>query len=172
MRMVWIAAVLAALVGASGLAVKAQAAATTKIAVFNFELEDKSAGAGIIAADERDTRYLSEATAQAGRMLADTKRFALVDTTKVDLSTVGQYGLRNCGGCEAGIARKLGAQFALLGVVTRVNRTEHTLSIRVVDAASGQVVATGFTDLRMGANYAWPRSVKWLMEKQILAVKQ
>ncbi len=157
---------------ASSLAVRAEEAAATKIAVFDFELEDKSAGGGIIPPDEHDIRYLGEATAQAIRMLTETKRFSIVDTKNADVTAVGQFGLRNCGGCEAGIAQKLGAQFTLLGVVTRVNRTEHTLLIRIVETASGQLVATGFTDLRMGANYAWPRSAKWVMENRILAVKK
>lgn len=165
MRMVWIAGLAATL--SAGLA-QAQEAAKPTIVVFDFELEDKSAGAGIIPPDERDMRYLSEATLQAGTMLAETKRFDVVDTKGADFSAAGKFGLRNCGGCEAGIANKLGAKFALVGVVTRVNRTEHTLLIRIVDTANGQVVANGFTDLRMGANYAWPRSAKWVMAHRIL----
>jgi len=170
MRAPWIAGLLVATLS-TGLA-QAQEAAKTTIAVFGFELEDKSAGAGIIPPDEHDLRYLSEATSQAGRMLAATQRFEVVDTKRADLSAAGEFGLRNCGGCEAGIANKLGAKFALLGVVTRVNRTEHTLLIRIVDTTSGQLVANGFTDLRMGANYAWPRSAKWVMANRILKAGQ
>jgi hypothetical protein len=76
--------------------------------------------------------------------------------------------LRNCGGCESKIAKQHGASLALLGVVTRVSRTEHTMFIRILDAETGNPVSQGFTDLRMGANYAWPRSVKWLMTNRIL----
>lgn len=157
---------------AMAMAVQAQDAAPAKIAVFDFELEDRSAGAGIIPPDEYDIRYLAESKDQAEHMLADSKRFTLVDTKDADLSATQQFGIRNCNGCEAGIARKLGAQQAMLGVVTRVNRTEHTMFIRILDVDSGKIVARGFTDLRMGANYAWPRSVKWVMEKQILAEKK
>ena len=57
----------------------------------------------------------------------------------------------------------------MVGVLTRVNRTEFTLQILVRDARSGAVVSNNFTGLRMGANYAWPRGVKWLMENRILA---
>ena len=42
-----------------------------KIAVFDFELEDKSAGAGIIPQDSFDTRYLAEATEEAKRLLVE-----------------------------------------------------------------------------------------------------
>lgn len=141
----------------------------TSVAVFPFELEDKSAGAGIIAPDARDIRYLAETTDEAKRHVAASGRYQLVDTSAVDLGTVAKYGIRNCDRCEAGVARKLGADQAMLGVVTRVNRTEFTLFIRVIDARTGQIVSADFTGLRMGANYAWPRGAKSLLGKRLAA---
>ncbi|MEQ1955228.1 DUF2380 domain-containing protein [Mesorhizobium yinganensis] len=141
-----------------------------RIAVFDFELEDKSAGAGIIAQDEHDTKYLAEATQKARDMLS-AAGYTIVDTKGADLDAAKKFGIRNCGGCEAPAALKLGGDQAMLGVVTRVNRTEYTLFIRVLDARSGEQVSNNFTNLRMGANYAWPRGVKWLMDKQVLAAK-
>jgi hypothetical protein len=41
--------------------------------------------------------------------------------------------------------------------------------IRVVDAGTGARVAAGYTGLRMGANYSWPRGAKWLMERRVMA---
>ena len=41
--------------------------------------------------------------------------------------------------------------------------------IKVVDAGTGTPVAAGYTGLRMGANYAWPRGAKWLMERRVMA---
>jgi len=52
--------------------------------------------------------------------------------------------------------------------VCRVNRTEYTLQILVRDTQSGAAISNDFTGLRMGANYAWPRGVKWLMEHKLL----
>jgi hypothetical protein len=56
----------------------------------------------------------------------------------------------------------------MIGIIARVNRTEYSLQIIVKDAQSGAVLSNDFTGLRMGANYAWPRGVKWLMEHKIL----
>lgn len=138
------------------------------IEVFPFELEDKSAGAGIIPPDEHDRRYLSESTQLAKDMLSKSGRFRVIEVPAEDEQAVAPHGLRNCGGCEGEIAKGHGASLGLLGVVTRVNRTEHTMFIRILDAETGKPVLEGFTDLRMGANYAWPRSVKWLMTNRIL----
>jgi len=138
------------------------------IEVFPFELEDKSAGAGIIPPDDYDRRYLTEAAKVAKDMLSQSGRFTVIDVPALGEPEAAPHGLRNCGGCEGQIAREHGASFALLGVVTRVNRTEHTLFIRILDAQTGKAVAQGFTNLRMGANHAWPRSAKWLMTNRIL----
>ena len=146
---------------------QAQQTKPMSIEVFPFELEDKSAGAGIIPPDDRDRRYLSEAAQVARDMLSRSGRFTVVDAAPPD-ELAAPHGLRNCGGCEGRIAKEHGASLALLGVVTRVNRTEHTMFIRILDAETGKPVSVGFTDLRMGANYAWPRSVKWLMTNRIL----
>lgn len=138
------------------------------IQVFPFELEDKSAGAGIIPLDEHDRRFLSESAQVAKDMLVQSGRFTVIDGPAGDEQAAVPHELRNCGGCEGQIAKEHGASLALLGVVTRVNRTEHTMFIRILDAETGSPVAEGFTDLRMGANYAWPRSVRWLMTNRIL----
>ncbi|QJP16975.1 DUF2380 domain-containing protein [Starkeya sp. ORNL1] len=139
-----------------------------RIAVFDFELEDHSAGSGIIAEDPHDAQYLSQATDEARRMLAASGRFVLVDT-KGAVTGAEANSLRNCDGCAAAIAGRLGAEQAMIGVVTRVNRTEYTLLIRITDASTGATVSNSYTNLRMGANYAWPRGVKWLMDNQLLA---
>ena len=159
--------VLATLLMSAGTLAHAQQTAPMSIEVFAFELEDKSAGAGIIPPDEHDRRYISESTQMAKDLLAQSGQFTVVDAPAPD-EQAAPHGLRNCGGCEGRIAKEHGASLALLGVVTRVNRTEHTMFIRILDAETGRPVSEGFTGLRMGANYAWPRSVKWLMTNRIL----
>ncbi len=145
-----------------------QPTTSMSIEVFPFELEDKSAGAGIIPPDAYDRRYLAEAATVTKDMLSQSGRFAVIEVPALDEPEAAPHGLRNCGGCEGQIAKEHGASFALLGVVTRVSRTEHTLFIRILDAQTGKAVAQGFTNLRMGANHAWPRSAKWLMTNRIL----
>jgi len=140
----------------------------TKIAVFDFELEDTSAGGGLIPPDSYDIQYLGQSTEQAKRLLTESGRYELVRTDQADLTATKQHGIRNCGDCEGKIAQQLGSHQAMLGVITRINRTEYTLLIKITDAQTGSVISTSYTNLRMGANYAWPRGVKWLMENQVL----
>jgi hypothetical protein len=141
------------------------AADPIKIAVFDFELNDRSAGGGVIAQDEIDTENLRKSTEEARRMLAASGRYGIVDTSSVAASVTSAGGIQHCNGCEGPLARQLGAAQSMVGIVTRVNRTEYALQILVRDAETGAVLSNEFTGLRMGANYAWPRGVKWAMER-------
>ncbi|MEI9902522.1 MAG: DUF2380 domain-containing protein [Hyphomicrobium sp.] len=144
--------------------------APVKLAVYGFELKDFSAGGGIIAPDQRDATYLGEATEEAKRQLAQSGRFALVDMSPAqDDGPVKTHQMTSCDKCIGPITRKLGADQAVIGTITRINRTEYTLLIQFFDAQSGEPVANYYTSLRMGANYAWPRGVTWLMRNRILA---
>jgi Protein of unknown function (DUF2380) len=136
-----------------------------KIAVFDFELEDKSAGGGIIPVDEKDLAYLKQSTEEARRLLSESGRFEVIDT-----SGVSERNLASCGRCEGPLAQKLGAERAMIGLVTRITRTEYTIQLRVVDAATKETISTAFTGLRMGANYAWSRGVRSLINNRILAI--
>jgi hypothetical protein len=165
-------ALLAALLGSPGSQVAAQNSAgqpAVKIAVFDFELQDSSGGGGIIAQDAHDTRYRAEATEMAERLLVESGRYSLVETDDAGIEAEAPRGMRNCDGCEAPAAQKLGAEQAMIGVVNRIGRAEYTLLIRVSDAETGEVLSNDFTNLRMGSNDSWPRAVRSLMRQRMLA---
>lgn len=138
------------------------------IVVFDFEMMDTSAAAGIIPADELDAKYLAEATEVAKSYLQAQGAYKIVDTKPASAEIAEAGGLLNCNGCEAAIASKLGGELAMTGIVNRISRTEYEMLIKVVDAGTGARIAGGYTGLRMGANYSWPRGAKWLMERRVM----
>lgn len=145
-------------------------ASPIKIAVFEFELEDFSAAAQAKSAAP-ESSYLVQATDEAEQQLRASERYTVVDATHSDISAAKGQGLRNCGGCEARIAQSLGADEALIGVVTKISVTEYTVRFRVSDARNGELISIYSTDLRMGADYSWSRGVRWLMQNRMLASK-
>jgi hypothetical protein len=145
--------------------------APIKIAVFDFELEDFSA-AGTTVAGPNDTKYLAQATEEAKRMLAESGRYNIVDTAGADLAAAQGHGLRNCRGCDAAIAAKLGADQDMIGVITKISMTEYTVTVQVSDARKGAVIETFTTGLRIGAGYSWVRGVTWLMKNHVLASRE
>jgi hypothetical protein len=143
-----------------------------KIAIFGFELDDRSAGGGISGQDAIDTENLQRSTQEARRMLSASGRYAIVDTSGVADEVAAAGGIQHCDGCDGPLARKLGADQSMIGVFARVSRTEFTLQILVREANTNAVISNDFTGLRIGANYAWPRGVKWLMDNKILPARR
>jgi hypothetical protein len=66
---------------------------------------------------------------------------------------------------------KLGADQALIGVVTKISMMEYVVKFQVTDARKGELVSSFTTGLRMGADYSWSRGVRWLMKNRMLAPK-
>src|SRR5580658_10540515 len=151
------------LVAALTPALRAQAAGapSVKIAVFDFELEDVSAaGAASMGDAAGDSTRMHAVTEEARRVLAQSGRFSIVDTSGVDA--------RPCDGCDAAIALKLGAERSLIGVVTRVAKTEYYVSLRFTDTGTGKVIdeqSAFFT----GADDAWASGVRMLLKHGVLA---
>ena len=151
-------------------AAPARADEPVKIVVFGFELDDQSAA--VTGQDAVDGENLRASTEEARRMLAASGRYSLIDPASRASELTASGGVRHCDGCEARFARALDADQSMAGIVTRVSRTEYTLQIVVRDAATGAILSNTFTGLRMGANYAWPRGVRWLMDNRILAAQR
>jgi Protein of unknown function (DUF2380) len=152
-----------------GLGTNAGSSPLTKIAVFDFELEDFSAAAGLIPASAEDAGQLKRATEEVRRLLAQAEGYSVVEAGRADNASGKAPELRNCNGCEAALAGKLGAAQSLLGIVTRISRTDYAVTFKVRDARTHEVIAAVQTDLRMGASDSWNRGAAWLVKNRLLA---
>ncbi|WP_207482929.1 DUF2380 domain-containing protein [Arenibaculum pallidiluteum] len=169
-------AAAAALLSAACLAApraEAAAPAPVAIAVFDFEMEDFSAGASSSGASQADAGHLSSVTDEVRRILAQSGRYRLVDVGRAGSgeSAAGAAAkaraLRHCGGCDAEIARTLGAEQSFVGVVRRISRTEYLVWFQIRDARSGAVVLDGNSGLNMGADYSWIRGAGRLVRARL-----
>lgn len=147
---------------------KADAQPQIKLALFNFELEDFSGGAGVIPESDDDRLQLKRATNDVRKLLIDSGRYSIVDVSGLDAAPVKAAELRKCNGCDAELARSLGADQSLLGIVTRITRTDYAVTFRLRDAKTGAAVDVEQTDLRIGANYSWNRGATWLIQRKLL----
>jgi len=140
-----------------------------KLAVFDYELLDVSGGAGVIPESEDDRKFLADAAAETRRLAARSGRYDIVELGKPEQGPVAQHKLHDCDGCDAAIARQLGADQSLLGIVTRITRTDYAVTYKLRDARTGKVIDVEQTDLRIGANYSWSRGAAWLIENRLLS---
>jgi len=148
--------------------VPAVGAAPIGVAVFDFELEDTSAGASLPGEAASDVANLADATSGVRELLAQSGRYHVVDVGSANAEAVKAHALHDCGGCDAEIAMQLGADQSLVGVVRRVSRTEYTVRFQLRDSRTRAVVSEGDSGLRMGANYSWKRGAVRLISDRLL----
>jgi hypothetical protein len=153
----------------AALPVSADTSTPIKLAMFDFELEDLSAGASSTGETPHDSDRLTHVTEEVRQLLARSGRYHLVDVATADTAAATAHTLRDCDGCEAAIAQKLGAEQSFVGVVRRISRTEYVVRFQIRDAQSGAVVSDGNSGLRMGADDSWSRGAVRLIKDRLLA---
>jgi len=161
------------LCAAWSIAFSASAAVPTpiKLAIFDFELEDFSAGAASTGQTSSDTARLASVTDEVRQLFAQSGRYHLVDVGNVDAAAAKAHTLRECDGCDALIALKSGAEQSFVGVVKRISRTEYTVRFQIRDARTGAIVSDADSGLRMGADNSWSRGAARLIKDRILETR-
>lgn len=152
----------------AGLLAAGAASAPIPLAIFDFELEDFSPTEPSAGTPSADAQHLANVTEKVRQLFAQSQRYKLIDVGGVDAPAAKSHTLRDCDGCEANIALKLGAEQSLVGVVSRISRTEYVVKFHIRDARTGAIVANGDSGLRMGADYSWSRGAARLLKDQVL----
>ena len=119
-----------------------------KLAVFDLELDDFSAGGPLAGESAEETARLRRVTALAREQLAKSGLFELVDTSASSDESLKAHWLRKCNGCEADIARALGADMSFLGFFRKISVMEQNLEFRIRDARTGELMNVSQTDYR------------------------
>jgi hypothetical protein len=167
------ALVLAALLGMAqlpGAAVSADAA-PVKLAVFDFELDDLTPAAAYLGKTTSTAATLAKVTHDAREQLAQSGRYQLVDVSQAVAVPATAHTLRNCDGCEAAIALKLGAQQSLLGVVRRATQTDYYVAVVIRDARTGKILDEQEANFA-GDESGWPTGVRMLIKHQVLVTPE
>jgi hypothetical protein len=141
--------------------------AVVKLAVFDFEMEDVSPAASLLGQSTNNDAIMEKVSSEARRMLERSGRFMLVDVSNIDAEPVKAKSLRNCNGCEAGIASQIGAEQALLGVVRRVTQTDYYVLVQISDAHTGKLLNQQDANFAGGPD-GWASGVRMLLKHQVL----
>jgi len=138
------------------------------VAVFNFELIDTSLEGAIRGARADEQERLARLGDQLRQLLRASCQFSLVDLTPI-ASDAQASNLQACGGCDARLARRIGAQLAITGTVQKVSNLILNLNIYVRDASSGATIAAMSADMRGNTDESWTRTLNWLVRNRLLA---
>jgi len=138
------------------------------IAVFPFELVDMTPAAGLLHEATSTDESLQRVATAAREQLSNSGRYRIVSVDGVtDSEPLKKHMLRDCDGCEADIAKKLGAQQSMIGVVRRATQTDYYIELVIRDANTGKVVDAQASNFA-GAQEGWPSGVRMLIKHQVL----
>jgi curli biogenesis system outer membrane secretion channel CsgG len=141
-----------------------------RIAVFKFELDDETPAAALQNKATSTATAMDEVSDGARSELSHSGKYRVIDASGTDVSAVPNQALRDCEGCEAGLALKLGADQALIGVVKRATQTDYYVWIQIRDARTGKVLDQEAANFA-GSEEGWPSGVRMLIRHQVLPTK-
>jgi hypothetical protein len=139
-----------------------------RVAVFDFELIDTSLQGEVNGSRADEQIRLTRLGDQLRQRLRDSGRFSLVDITPI-ASEARASNLQACGGCDAQLARRIGAELAVTGTVQKVSNLILNMNIYIRDSSSGGTVAAMSADMRGNTDESWSRTLDWLIRNRLLA---
>jgi hypothetical protein len=149
--------------------------APIKIAFFDVELADFSAGGPLAGQSPEETARINLTSERLRELFGKTGRYELIDisgdhpgVSVVNAETIRSHDIRGCNGCEVDIARALGADQTFLAFFKKVSRMEGGLEFQIRDVKTGALVKHVQTDWRGSTNESWTRAVTWLFKHRIL----
>ena len=146
----------------------ATASDATRVAVFDFELIDTSLEGEIYGPKREEIERLGYISALLRQKLSESHRYQLVDTSPADerIADVGYF--YGCNGCEAQIARSLGADQAITGTVQKVSNLILNINLFVRDANSSRMIQVFSVDIRGNTDQSWSRGLSYLLRNRLL----
>jgi len=144
-------------------------ATPVRTAVFGFELFDDTLDERPEVRAEQAQR-LKLVNGELNRLLAASDQLAAVDLEPQSARIEKLSPLFKCNACEVEIARDVGAELEVVGVIRKISNLILTISLEVRDAgADGRVVRAGQVDIRGNTDESWLRGVRYLVKNRIFA---
>lgn len=144
----------------------ATAHAAVAVAVFDFELIDTSLEGATNGARDDEHARLVKISERLRQRLAEHKQWRSVDIAPVAAQARSVH-LRACGGCDADLARKVGAELSITGTVQKVSNLILNMKIAVRRVATGRLIATMNADMRGNTEESWTRALDWLFRNRL-----
>ena len=105
---------------------------------------------------------------QLREALAKSGKFEVVDIGPVEAAAHGA-NLQACGGCDATLAQKVGADLSITGTVQKVSNLILNMNIYIRDVSSQKVIVSRSADFRSNTDESWSRALNYLIKNYVLA---
>ncbi|MCA0997174.1 DUF3280 domain-containing protein [Alloyangia pacifica] len=137
-----------------------------KVAFFGITFLDSSLQTAELGQDPAELARI----AMLEQMVAD--RFSDEGFELLDLAPVSEERARivnpaKCYGCDARMASKLGADYALVGEVQKVSNLILSMNLQLRDPNTGQTVRGRVVDIRSNTDESWRRGMDYILRTGI-----
>lgn len=143
-------------------------AASSRAAVFDFELDDTSLQGAVSGPSAADHARLEHLNVQLRTALTRAGHYVPVDLAPV-AAEARATNLQVCDACATSLAHKVGAEFAVTGWVQKVSNLILNINLEIRDVATGRVVQGGSVDIRGDTDESWSRGLAYLLSELHLA---
>jgi len=137
----------------------ARAATLHSTVVFDFELVDTSLENEMRGPRTDEQNRLRGLAPRLRELIAADGRFAVVPLDEAAEANAARINLHSCNGCDADIAKRLGAEFSVIGIVQKVSNLILNLTLVLRDAGSGSIRHTISVDMRGNTDDTWSRAL-------------
>jgi hypothetical protein len=144
------------------------AADLPKLAVFDFEMIDTSLEAEMRVKRPDEQARLVKVGDQLRKELGDSGKFQMLDIAPVN-AAAHQSNLQACGGCDVKLAKQLGADLEITGVVQKVSNVILNINVYLRDVPTGRLVAAASADMRGNTDESWSRAMRYVVHERLLA---
>ncbi len=144
------------------LAAVARAEAAGRIAVFPVEFVNTS-----LEPTREDERARLAALHRQLREELAARGYEVLDTAPVAAKAAAYASLRECGGCEVGLAKELGADLVALAWVQKVSNLILNITVRIGEVATGKLVRAGSVSIRGNTDESWSRGLRYLLKNVV-----
>ena len=103
---------------------------------------------------------------QLRKGLAESDKFIVVDIAPVEVEA-HKSNLQACGGCDADLALRLGADLSITGTVQKVSNLILNMNVYIRDVHTGKLVISMSADLRGNTDESWSRR-EYLLRNRLL----
>lgn len=160
------AGVLLALLCSSQVADAAQ-----KAVVFPFDLSQQQREEdffyGPRKPSDAEQRRLVAVHEELVRLLRADGRYDIVDIAPIAKEIEEKAPLDECNGCSIDLAKKVGGEVAITGLVDKASDTLLNMQIGILDTASGAITRQVSVVIQGNTDEAWLRGVRWLYKNRL-----
>ena len=140
-----------------------------KLVLYGMELQDTSHEGELRGVREDQQQRLALLDREARALFQATGYFELVDVSSAAKEIEEGRPLRRCNGCDIDIAKRLGADYVVLGVVYKVSNLILEIHLYLREVKTGQVVNHMHTNIRGNTDKSWLRGLRWLVKNRLKA---